>query len=83
MTEGEGMEMQILPLSRAGYKGYPFTAVYWTDAYYEIAPTDQGFSLCRRDLPAPERKSFSDTLFGGWLEAALAAPEEYRTPWAF
>ena len=64
--------MDIRPLDREEYAGYSFHVEYTTAWYYDVDIRENGFLLERRPFPAPERRSFSDTLFSEWLEDPVA-----------
>ena len=64
--------MDIRPLDREEYAGYSFHVEYTTAWYYDVDIRENGFLLERRPFPAPERRSFSDTLFSKWLEDPVA-----------
>lgn len=64
--------MEIRPLDPARYAGWQFTARYVTGSYLDISPSESGFALTRRPIAPPAEKSFTDQLFGSWLEAPAA-----------
>ena len=64
--------MDIRPLDPARYAGWQFTARYVTGSYLDISPSESGFALTRRPIAPPAEKSFTDRLFGSWLEAPAA-----------
>ena len=67
--------MEIRPLDPARYAGWQFTARYVTGSYLDISPSESGFALTRRPIAPPAEKSFTDRLFGSWLERRrLSAP---------
>ena len=50
--------MILLPLNPGTYAGRKFTVRYQTNGYYEIEPSEQGFSMKYISLEAPVEKSF-------------------------
>ena len=64
--------MILLPLNPGTYAGRKFTVRYQTNGYYEIEPSEQGFSMKYVPLEAPVEKSFEDEFLGKWLEAPVA-----------
>lgn len=64
--------MILLPLNPGTYAGRKFTVRYQTNGYYEIEPSEQGFSMKYVPLEAPAEKSFEDEFLGKWLEAPVA-----------
>ena len=65
--------MILLPLNPGTYAGRKFTVRYQTGGYYDIEPSEQGFSMKYIPLGTPAEKSFEeDEFFGEWLE--LEAP---------
>ena len=64
--------MILLPLNPKTYAGRKFTVRYQTNGYYEIEPSEQGFSMKYVPLEAPVEKSFEDEFLGEWLEAPVA-----------
>lgn len=64
--------MILLPLNPGTYAGRKFTVRYQTNGYYEIEPSEQGFSVKYISLEAPVEKSFEDEFLGEWLEAPVA-----------
>ena len=64
--------MILLPLNPETYAGRKFTVRYQTNGYYEIEPSEQGFSMKYIPLETPAEKSFEDEVLGEWLE--LEAP---------
>ena len=64
--------MILLPLNPGTYAGRKFTVRYQTNGYYEIEPSEQGFSMKYVPLEVPVEKSFEDEILGKWLEAPVA-----------
>ena len=64
--------MILLPLTPGTYAGRKFTVRYQTNGYYEIEPSEQGFSMKYVPLEVPVEKSFEDEILGKWLEAPVA-----------
>lgn len=64
--------MILLPLNPGTYAGRKFTVRYQTNGYYEIEPSEQGFSMKYVPLEVPVEKSFEDEFLGEWLEAPVA-----------
>ena len=64
--------MILLPLNPETYAGRKFTVRYQTNGYYELEPSEQGFSMKYVPLEAPAEKSFEDEFLGKWLEAPVA-----------
>lgn len=64
--------MEIRPLDPALYAGWQFTARYLTGNYLDISPSENGFALTWRPITPPAERSFTDRLFGSWLEAPAA-----------
>lgn len=63
--------MILLPLNPGTYAGRKFTVRYQTNGYYEIEPSEQGFSMKYVPLEVPVEKSFEDEILGKWLEAPV------------
>ena len=68
----ENKLVDIRPLDPPRYAGWQFTARYVTGSYLDISPSESGFALTRRPIAPPAEKSFTDRLFGSWLEAPAA-----------
>lgn len=66
------MAIRICEMPRAEYAGLTYTAVYTTELYYAVNVSENGFLLEERSADPPLKKSFSDALFGDWLEAPVA-----------
>lgn len=64
--------MEIRKLDPAVYSGKSFTVKYVTPGYYEIVPTELGFSVQYSRFPAEEERSLSDSFFSEWLERPIA-----------
>ena len=64
--------MEIRPLPRGQYQGYPIHAVYETSQVYGVRLLERGFFLELEQLETPVVKSWEDALFGDWLEAPVA-----------
>lgn len=63
--------MHIRPLTRETCAGRSFTVRYETGGYYDITRTDEGFRMVWTPFDAPREMSFSDTMFGDWLDAPV------------
>ncbi len=66
------MAIRICEMPRTEYAGLTYTAAYITDRYYAVHVSENGFWLEEESADPPLEKSFSDTLFGDWLEAPVA-----------
>ena len=64
--------MKIRPLNKETYAGTSFTARYRTGGFYDIRPSESGFRIEYVPFEAPVEKSFTDELFGKWLEDPVA-----------
>lgn len=64
--------MEIRRLEREECAGRKFTARYTTKGYYDLRPSENGFSMQYVPLDAPMEKSFDDAFFGEWLEDPVA-----------
>lgn len=64
--------MIIEKLEKDEYAGKEFTAAYKTCGYYDIKRNDFGFNIEYKSFGSSVEKSFSDTLFGKWLEEPVA-----------
>ena len=60
--------MIIKKLEKDEYAGKEFTVTYKTCGYYDIERNERGFNIEYKRFERPENRSFSDTLFGEWLE---------------
>lgn len=69
------MAFEIKRLEPEKYAGLSYTAAYSTDRYYAVELLEEGFRLVEKQAEPPLVKSFTDTLFGDWLEA----PEAFGT----
>ena len=66
--------MILLPLNPGTYAGRKFTVRYQTNGYYEIEPSEQGFSMKYVPLEVPVEKSFEDEIWeSGWKPRSLSA----------
>ena len=63
------MAFEIRRLEPEKYAGLSYTATYKTDRYYAVELLEEGFRLMEKQAEPPLEKSFTDTLFGDWLEA--------------
>lgn len=59
--------MEIRELSEE-YRGMEFSVRYTSEGYYDIQPTENGFSFAYTRFPQPTECGFKDTLLSEWLE---------------
>ena len=64
--------MVIKKLNKEDYAGKKFTLRYFTNAYFDIEKTENGFSFTYKKFSEITEMSFSDYFFNEWLEDPVA-----------
>lgn len=64
--------MVIKKLNKEDYAGKKFTLRYFTNGYFDIEKTKNGFSITYKKFSEITEMSFSDYFFGEWLEDPVA-----------
>lgn len=64
----KNISIEVKSLPEETYKGLPLYFDYESKGYYDLTVKDMSFKFVYRDFDGILRKSFSDMLFGEWLE---------------
>lgn len=64
--------MVIKKLNKEDYAGKKFTLRYFTNGYFDIEKTKNGFSITYKKFSEITEMSFSDYFFNEWLEDPVA-----------